>query len=79
MPLAQQSNYRHIATITPHDTNLLAVPIRAVICGTAGVLQLDFADGSTGAMPVAVGIEYGIEPIRIKATGHTAGVVVALS
>lgn len=58
--------------ITPHDTNALASPVRAVTIGTAeGVIRYRHAgaDYTTGPLPIGL---HAFEADLIYATGTTA-------
>lgn len=77
---AVSSPARDAFAVIPHDTNALPQLPKALLVGSAGTITLRAADGSAD---VAVGVVAGqLVPIRashVRATGTTAGQIVALA
>jgi hypothetical protein len=66
------------AAVTPSDTVDMAKPARALWLGTAGTVVLDTLAGTTLTV---VGASAGVLPIackRVRATGTTATLILAL-
>lgn len=77
---AVSSPARDAFAVIPHDTNALPYLPKALLIGAAGTIVLRAADA---AADVAVGVVAGqLVPIRashVRATGTTAGQIVALA
>lgn len=58
--------------ITPSDSADLPFLPRAITCRVAGLVQLQWQDGSTSVHSLAVGIPFWCRPARIYATTTTA-------
>jgi hypothetical protein len=65
--------------VTPHDTNFLETPARALWIGGAGTFTLTAADGADVLISgVPAGTLIPIRAKRVKAAGTTATLIVAL-
>jgi len=72
--------YRHIASVTPHDTNDLLFPTRALMVGTAGDIAVITVGGETITIPSAVVTANPLLPIavtRVLNTGTGASNILA--
>ena len=70
----------HAEAVTPSDTTDLGMVSRALYVGSAGNVAVVMADGSTATLvAVGGGTLLPIRVSRVKATGTTAGSMVALS
>lgn len=74
-----REGYTHANVVTPHDSNVLAVPCEALMFNTTGNAVLIMPNGVTVTIAVVAGTIYMIRPSIVKTTGHTAGVVTALA
>lgn len=64
--------------IVPHDTNTLGGG-RGIYVGGTGDIVCDFADGNSVTFKaVPVGTQLCVSPLRVKATGTTATLLVLL-
>lgn len=70
----------HAAAVTPNDNTDLTFVTRAVYVGGAGNITVNMADGTAGIVfsAVPVGTVLPIAVSRIKATGTTATLLVAI-
>jgi hypothetical protein len=69
---------RRFYQVAPADgADLPNIP-KGLICSAAGNLVMTGDDGTTVTVAVNANTVYPFSPQRIKATGHTAGTVVAL-
>ena len=58
--------------ITPSDSADLPFLPRAITCQVAGLVKLQWADGTTSVHSLAVGREFRCRPTRIHSTTTTA-------
>lgn len=68
------------AAITPHDTNLLAVdfPVRGLHnAGAAGTVVVVNAEGDQATFFIGEGQNLPVYCARVRATGTTAGALIA--
>lgn len=74
-----ESSYRGGVAVTPSDTTVLA-PTRGLYVGGTGNVTVDFADGTTSVLLTApaLGIIHPISVVKVKSTGTTATVIVAI-
>lgn len=65
--------------VTPHDTNTIG-GCRGLWFGGAGNATLDFPDGNNNVLfsGIPAGTLLPIAPLRVRATGTTATLIVAL-
>ena len=65
------------ATVTPHDTNDLAIASRALYATGAGDIHVDTVDGSELTWTVAALSYHNIRVTRVYSTGTTATGIIA--
>jgi hypothetical protein len=74
-----ESPATHLETVTPSDTDDLALVSRAINVATSGSIRVTALDGSTETLHVTAGIAFPVRVRRVWATGTTATGIVALS
>lgn len=71
--------YSHAAAITPHDTDKLGNPTRAIYVGGTGAVALTTRGGDEVTLAaVPVGTFIPVEALVVKSTGTTATNLVGL-
>jgi hypothetical protein len=68
-----------LVSITPHDTNYLAKPIRALYVGASGDVKItDLAGTAITLVGLAAGVFHPVCAIRVYSTGTTATGIVGV-
>lgn len=63
--------------VTPHDTNNMSLPCRALSVTAAGNITVIMANGSTVVFAAVVGVWYPVAPKIVKSTATTATGIIA--
>ena len=66
------SPIRHSLAVTPHDSNNLATPCRAVLVGAAGNIKVTYENGTVDTFYLEAGMWHAMYVLRIWSTGTTA-------
>ena len=66
-----------VVAVTPHDTNTIDPPARAIYVGGSGNVKLDdLAGNTTTLVGLAAGVFHPVRATRIYSTGTTATSIV---